>query len=174
MMVGGGGGRVGGSRGGGQGDGRGGAAQLVVGPGGVGYFRPLALALLAGLDHREGQDARLRGQLHQQGEVVELVVGLVEKFLDYQPPGPRAARIADVRRHLDQTHLCWIGGTSLGDTFYYRIQSPVIMIEFDHHSGVFLANKEPAKCHIHTIVRAPNGNDYGKDLLRQHYEQHRH
>jgi hypothetical protein len=22
--------------------------------------------------------------------------------------------------------------------------------------------------HIHTIVRTPNGNDYGKDLLRQH------
>jgi hypothetical protein len=25
------------------------------------------------------------------------------------------------------------------------------------------------KCHIHTIIRTPNGNDYGKDLLRQHY-----
>ena len=24
--------------------------------------------------------------------------------------------------------------------------------------------------HIHTVVRTPNGNDYGKDLLRQHYE----
>lgn len=42
------------------------------------------------------------------------------------------------------------------------------MCEFDHHSGVFLTNDEPAKCHIHTIVRTPNGNDYGKDLLRQH------
>jgi GNAT superfamily N-acetyltransferase len=28
--------------------------------------------------------------------------------------------------------------------------------------------------HIHTIVRTPNGNDYGKDLLRQHLEQHPH
>ena len=26
--------------------------------------------------------------------------------------------------------------------------------------------------HIHTVVRTPNGNDYGKDLLRQHYAQH--
>jgi hypothetical protein len=24
------------------------------------------------------------------------------------------------------------------------------------------------------VVRTPNGNDYGKDLLRQHYEQHPH
>lgn len=23
-------------------------------------------------------------------------------------------------------------------------------------------------------VRTPNGNDYGKDLLRQHHQQHRH
>jgi len=23
-------------------------------------------------------------------------------------------------------------------------------------------------------VRTPNGNDYGKDLLRQHYQQHPH
>ncbi len=26
--------------------------------------------------------------------------------------------------------------------------------------------------HIHTVVRTPNGDDYGKDLLRQHYEAH--
>ena len=45
------------------------------------------------------------------------------------------------------------------------------MVEFDHHSGVWLGNLEPAKCHIHTVVRTPNGNDYGKDLLRQPYDR---
>jgi hypothetical protein len=24
------------------------------------------------------------------------------------------------------------------------------------------------------VVRTPNGNDYGRDLLRQHYAQHPH
>ena len=48
------------------------------------------------------------------------------------------------------------------------------MIEFDHHSGVFLTNELPAKFHIHTIVRTPNGNDYGMDLLRMHYAQEHH
>jgi hypothetical protein len=24
------------------------------------------------------------------------------------------------------------------------------------------------------VVRTPNGNDYGKDLLRLHYAQHKH
>ena len=32
----------------------------------------------------------------------------------------------------------------------------------------------PIREHIHVLVRTPNGNDYGKDLLRQHYEQHKH
>jgi hypothetical protein len=32
----------------------------------------------------------------------------------------------------------------------------------------------PGRAHIHSVVRTPNGNDYGKDLLRQHYEKHAH
>ena len=28
--------------------------------------------------------------------------------------------------------------------------------------------------YIHCVVRTPNGNDYGKDLLRQHYQSHAH
>jgi len=24
--------------------------------------------------------------------------------------------------------------------------------------------------HVHSVVRTPNGNDYGKDLLRQHHQ----
>jgi hypothetical protein len=31
----------------------------------------------------------------------------------------------------------------------------------------------PNRAHIHTVIRTPNGNDYGFDLLRQHYEAHR-
>jgi hypothetical protein len=39
---------------------------------------------------------------------------------------------------------------------------------------VFLTNTEPAKFHVHTIVRTPNGNDYGRDLLRLHYQHAPH
>ena len=102
---------------------------------------------------------------------------LVDKYLAALPDGPRAARIAEVERHLADTHFCWIGGFSEESPFYYRVQSPVTFIEFDHHAGVFLTNPEPAKFHVHTIVRTPNGNDYGFDLLRQHYKtspHHRH
>jgi uncharacterized protein DUF3500 len=107
------------------------------------------------------------------------LLDLVRNYLSALPDGPRDARMAEVERHLADTHFCWIGGFSEESPFYYRVQSPVTFIEFDHHAGVFLTNPEPAKFHVHTIVRTPNGNDYGFDLLRQHYQtsphhQHHH
>jgi hypothetical protein len=105
------------------------------------------------------------------------LLDLVEAYVVPLPEGPRAARLAEIERHLAETHFCWIGKFDEESPFYYRIQSPVIFIEFDHHAGVFLTNAEPAKFHVHTIVRTPNGNDYGIDLLRLHYqhaEHHRH
>jgi hypothetical protein len=99
------------------------------------------------------------------------LLALINAYIAPLPPGPLTARMDEVERHLGDTRFCWIGGTDDDSTLYYRVQSPVIMIEFDQHSGVFLTNERPAKFHIHTIVRTPNGNDYGADLLRQHYEQ---
>jgi len=99
------------------------------------------------------------------------LLDLISQYIAPLPPGPHEARIAEIERHLKETHFCWIGGTAETSAFYYRVQSPVIFIEFDHHAGVFLTNSEPAKFHVHTIVRTPNGNDYGVDLLRLHYEQ---
>ena len=102
------------------------------------------------------------------------LMDLVAQYVSPLPSGPLSARMAEVERHLDETHFCWIGRHDETSPFYYRIQSPVIFIEFDHHSGVFLTNPEPAKFHVHTLVRTPNGNDYGIDLLRLHYEQAHH
>ena len=88
-------------------------------------------------------------------------------------------QMSDVERHLDATYFAWIGGTEPGSVFYYRIHSPVILIEFDHQRPANLRHlaqdpSRPGLEHIHTVVRTPNGNDYGKDLLRQHYETHPH
>jgi Protein of unknown function (DUF3500) len=99
----------------------------------------------------------------------ERLLGLTRAFLEVMPKGPLAAKMRAIEMHLGDTWFSWIGATGDLDPFYYRIQSPVVMIEFDHHAGVFLTNTEPAKCHTHTIIRTPNGNDYGKDILRQHY-----
>ncbi len=97
----------------------------------------------------------------------ERLLGLIRAYLNYLPCGPLEARMRDVEQHLDDTWFCWIGGTDDDSPFYYRIQSPVLIIEFDHQAGIFLSNTEPEKFHIHTLIRTPNGNDYGMALLRQ-------
>ena len=89
-------------------------------------------------------------------------------------PGHADVRYAEAKRHLDDTHFAWIGPFDDASPFYYRILSPVILVEFDHQSGIVYDNDTPSRDHIHTVVRTPNGNDYGKDLLRQHYVQHTH
>jgi hypothetical protein len=55
----------------------------------------------------------------------------------------------------------------------------VVLIEFDHQRPANLRHlakdpQAPNREHIHAVVRTPNGNDYGKDLLRQHLEQTKH
>jgi hypothetical protein len=84
-------------------------------------------------------------------------------------------KMEEVKRHLRDTFFCWMGGIDEDSVFYYRVHSPVIIIEFDHQRGIaFRQYDKPYKDHIHVVVRTPNGNDYGKDLLRQHYEKSRH
>jgi hypothetical protein len=54
----------------------------------------------------------------------------------------------------------------------------VILIEFDHQTPIGIrlpdGSRGPTRQHIHAVVRTPNGNDYGKDLLRQHLLAHKH
>jgi hypothetical protein len=99
---------------------------------------------------------------------------LIEVYVSRLPLGHDRVRMQEVTRHLGTTHFSWIGGTTEDDACYYKIHSPVLLIEFDQHSGVVLDNDTPERFHTHTLMRTPNGNDYGKDLLRQHYEQSPH
>jgi hypothetical protein len=81
----------------------------------------------------------------------------------------------EIRAHLDDTYFAWKGTVEADGVFYYRIQSPVIYIEFDHQGPTALSGPRDVATqnHIHSVVRTPNGNDYGRDLLRQHYEAFR-
>lgn len=90
---------------------------------------------------------------------------LAALFVDHLPEGPLYAQLNRIRAHLDETWFCWIGGSGDEDPFYFRIQSPVFLAEYEHHAGIVLTNQKPAKFHTHTIVRTPNGNDYGAALV---------
>lgn len=100
----------------------------------------------------------------------QALLDLCETFHAHWPDGPRHARMRQIKQHLDRTTFSWIGGHGDDDPFYYHIHSPVLMLEFDHHSGMWLGNEQPAKFHIHVISRIPNGNDYGKALIAQHQD----
>lgn len=98
---------------------------------------------------------------------------VIGEFVGNMPDGHARIRMEEVAEHLDGTYFAWIGDVSDDAVFYFRIQSPVILIEFDHQSPVALDGERgvPTRRHVHSVVRTPNGNDYGKDLLRQHYER---
>ena len=106
------------------------------------------------------------------------LTGLIKLFIDNQEEGHAKVRLEEITAHFDETWFAWIGTTTDDAVFYYRVHSPVVMIEFDHQPpvGTRMLN-EPGKVtreHIHVVIRTPNGNDYGKDLLREHLEQAHH
>jgi len=110
----------------------------------------------------------------QQSDLLDLIEEYVSNIRD----GHSKIKMEEVKSHLQETHFTWVQGDKIDGPFYYRIHSPVILIEFDHQVPVFLPDKNnpnrvPVKTHIHTVVRTPNGNDYGKDLLKEHLELHR-
>ena len=107
----------------------------------------------------------------------EQLLGLIGTYVGHLREGHARVRVEEVRARIDDTWFAWIGEGGPESVFYYRIQSPVILIEFDHQTPIGLRDLprgQATRQHIHTVVRTPNGNDYGKDLLRQHYEQHQH
>jgi hypothetical protein len=122
----------------------------------------------AGIKASELNDAQRR----QLRDLIALYVGNMDD-------GHAKVKMSDVEKHLTFTTFAWIGKTDPSAVFYYRIQSPVILIEFDHQTPANLrvpgiVPGVPNHEHIHVVVRTPNGNDYGKDLLRQHYSTHPH
>jgi len=103
-----------------------------------------------------------------------LLVDLLTLHVGLIRDGHSQVKMDEVLRHLDETYFSWIGSCDDVNPFYYKVHSPVIILEFDQHPGIFLDNDVPERFHSHLVVRTPNGNDYGKDLLRQHHARFDH
>lgn len=59
----------------------------------------------------------------------------------------------------------WAGSLEVGKAYYYRIQTPKILIE--------AANSQNNANHIHTVWR-DHKDDFGRDSLGEHYKQDAH
>jgi hypothetical protein len=107
----------------------------------------------------------------------KVLVELISLFVNNIRDEHARIRMAEITDRLDETYFSWLGDVNENSVFYYRIYNPVLLIEFDHQRPVGNINAIPdisTRQHIHVIVRTPNGNDYGKDLLRQHLSTHKH
>jgi hypothetical protein len=65
----------------------------------------------------------------------------------------------------NKIYFAWAGGLEPGQGHYYRIQGPGFLMEYD--------NTQNDANHVHTVWRDLE-NDFGEDLLRQHYERETH
>jgi len=81
------------------------------------------------------------------------------------------AEVADAELHaiealdLKDIRFAWAGDLELGKAFYYRIQTPKVLIE--------TANSQNNANHIHTVWR-DHTNDFGRDSLGEHYQHDEH
>jgi hypothetical protein len=66
---------------------------------------------------------------------------------------------------MDAVTFGWAGGLEVGGPHYYRVQGPTFLIEYD--------NTQNNANHIHSVWR-DFGNDFGRDLLREHYRADPH
>lgn len=91
---------------------------------------------------------------------------LLEVYLGNYPKTLANFRTGQLEKDgFDKLHFAWAGSTDRSKGHYYRIQGSMLMIEFD--------NTQNNSNHIHTVVRDLN-NDFGEDLLQEHYKQHAH
>lgn len=117
----------------------------------------------------------LRGNKLTKAQQKKLL-DIVEVFVARAKADVAKAGMAEISKHIADTYVTWAGGIEDDSAFYVRVHSPVVWVEVDCQSpgplrGAYDAPEDgsPTQLHVHSIIRTPNGNDYGKELLRQHY-----
>lgn len=95
-------------------------------------------------------------------EQQQLLVHLIAEYLSTMPTELAATRMGLIEEEgMSNVHFGWAGALKLGKAHYYRIQGATFLIEFD--------NTQNNANHVHTVWRDFKG-DFGRDLLREHYE----
>ena len=69
--------------------------------------------------------------IDKQNSIIKLFLA----FNEYYPKKVLDHRLAQFKKHLNETYFAWIGEFGDDDPYYYRIHSPVAFLELDFHCG---------------------------------------
>ena len=81
-----------------------------------------------------------------------------------KPVALRAHKLLDAE-DWSAISFSWAGNTKKLKAYYYRIQGKNFLIEYD--------NSQNNGNHIHVVWREFDG-DFGKDIIREHYQKEGH
>jgi len=90
-----------------------------------------------------------------------MLMNLLEEYAGNVPEQMAQARMEQIKKVGKNMQFAWAGSLDRGGPHYYRVQSPVFLIEYD--------NTQNDANHIHSVWRDYNG-DFGLDLLKAHYQ----
>jgi hypothetical protein len=114
------------------------------------------LVLGPGKDGKTVQPGGIQASLLNDDQKA-MLLEVIGAWVNIMNDDAAAARMAQIKSKLGETYFGWTGPTTDGSTAYYRVQSPVLVIEYA---------SQGSPDHIHTIVRNPL-NDYGQQLIKQ-------
>lgn len=104
------------------------------------------------------------GQLNRNQQLIFLK--LLDEYLSTMPAEQAEKRMNNIKdEEINEVRFGWAGATVLGEGHYYRIQGKSFLIEFD--------NVQNKANHIHSVWRDFDG-DFGRNLIREHYENSDH
>lgn len=91
----------------------------------------------------------------------EMLQALVAEYAYTFPDEIAEARMAQLKKAGNNLSFAWAGVEEKGGPHYYRVHAPEFLIEYD--------NTQNNANHVHSVWR-DFANDFGVDLLKQHYQ----
>src|ERR1700722_3376632 len=108
----------------------------------------------------QGQPSGLSGS-KMNATQFDALMALMEEYARNVAPELAENRIAQINEAGRNIHFAWSGGINRGDPHYYRVQTPLFLIE--------LADTQDDANHINSVWRDVTG-DLGENMLQQHYQ----
>jgi hypothetical protein len=100
------------------------------------------------------------GQLNDKQK--EIFLDLLNVYIDnYEAGYSETLRRRIQQAGVENLSFAWAGSLQSGTGHYYRIQGPMLLIEYD--------NIQNNANHVHSVVRDLS-NDFAEDLLKAHYQ----